>query len=180
MQTYNPNAWFWFVGGDTTKVFSSATGTYILASDPAYSVFAETNRATNIVSEAELIDVLAAQAPSVVFATPTGLTAYAASKRYDKEIGGTTISGVAYPTDRDTQSKLASAVLFAQLTPAAVFQWKVADGTFVTLTGLEQIVAVASAIGAFVQGCFALEATTVTAIKAGTITTTAQVDAAFA
>lgn len=178
MQFYNPNQWFWFVGGDTTKVFSSAAGTYVMANDPSYLAFAENARASNIASEDELIDLLADQAPSVVVATQAGLIAYAAAKRYAKETGGTTVSGVAYPSDRPSQSKYASAVLMSQLNPAASFQWKVGEGSFVTLDAAG-ILAVATTVGTFVQDCFAIEASTVASIKATTITTRAQVDAAF-
>ena len=36
-------------------------------------------------------------------------------RSHDKEIGGTTVYGVGYPTDRETQAKLTAAALFAQV-----------------------------------------------------------------
>ncbi len=39
--------------------------------------------------------------------TKDELIAYAADKRWQKEVGGVTIGGVLYPTDRETQSLLA-------------------------------------------------------------------------
>lgn len=179
MSFFNPRMWFWFVGGDETKVFSSATGNYVPLTDPNYLKFANDMRPTNIASEDELIDVLAEQAPDVVVTTQKGLMAYAARKRYAKEVGGTVVNSVAYPSDRETQAKFVSAVVMAQLNTSATFQWKVADGTFVSLDAAG-LITVASAVGAFVQTCFAAESTVVAGIKAGTTTTAAQIDAAFA
>ena len=62
--------------------------------------------------------------------TKDELKAHAASVRYDKEIGGTTVYGVGYPTDRETQAKLTAAALFAQVDNRQTFQWKLADGSF--------------------------------------------------
>lgn len=178
MINYNPRAWFWFVGGDETKVFSGATGNYVPLTDPNYLKFANDARPTTIASEDELIAVLEEQAPGAVVTTKDGLIAYAARKRYEKEVGGTVVDSVAYLTDRETQSKFAAAVLMAQINPSATFSWKVADSAFVSLDATAMI-AVASAVGAYVQSCFAAEATVVAGIKDGTITTAEQIDAAF-
>lgn len=104
------------------------------------------------------------------------LAAYAAEKRYAVETGGLNVGGVSIPTDRDTQAKLTSAFLLAQADPAASFQWKTSAG-FVTLTAAT-VGQIAVAIGQFVQAAYAAEAQVLAAIAAGTITTTAQIDAA--
>ena len=52
---YTPRDWHWFVGGDTTRMWSSAAGAYVDASQ----VPAETP-VSNILNEAELSDVLLA------------------------------------------------------------------------------------------------------------------------
>jgi len=107
------------------------------------------------------------------------LKAYAASARYNKEVGGTTVSGVAYPTDRETQAKMTAAYNMAAANPNLSIDWKLPDGTFTTLTAA-QMQAVAVAVGAFVQQCFGAEAAVVVGINNGTITTNAQIDAQFA
>lgn len=54
------------------------------------------------------------QVPLTGGALKAALKAYAAQKRYQVETGGMTVSGMAIPTDRITQSKLSGAVLAFQ------------------------------------------------------------------
>ena len=63
---YNPKAWFWIVGGDETRAWSSAQAAYVSEWPPDY--------VTPIANEVELYDVLAkrglaARAPSRTFST---------------------------------------------------------------------------------------------------------------
>lgn len=48
--TFNPRAWFWVIGGDTSRAWSSAASAYVATWDHA--------RSTKIASEGELSDVL--------------------------------------------------------------------------------------------------------------------------
>ena len=58
---YNPSDWYWYVAGDETKAYSSATGDYVQPSNAAFAAWLERgNTPTRIVSEAELGEVLAA------------------------------------------------------------------------------------------------------------------------
>lgn len=107
------------------------------------------------------------------------LRAYAASARYNKEVGGTTINGITYATDRETQGKLVGAYNLAQVNTNLGIDWKLPDGTFTTLDAAA-ITAAAVAVGSFVQQCFGAEAAIVVGINGGTITTAAQIDAQFA
>lgn len=111
--------------------------------------------------------------------TKDELKAYAAAVRYDKEVGGFTVSGVAYPTDRETQAKLTGAYALAQVNPSILVDWKLPGGGFTTLDAAA-ITAVASAVGIFVQQCFSVEAAVGVDIDSGAITTRAQIDARFA
>lgn len=52
MTEFTPHAWFWIVGGDTSRAWSSAIGGYV-------SEY-ETSRLSRIASESELNDVLRA------------------------------------------------------------------------------------------------------------------------
>jgi len=122
---------------------------------------------------------LSTYAASVVLQTKQGLHDYAASVRYAKETGGTTVSGRAYLTDRETQAKLTAGVLLGQVNPSASIKWKLADGSFITLDAAG-MTAVAAAVGTFVQTCFATEASVAAGIDAGAITSRAQIDSAFA
>lgn len=57
---YDPKNWFWKVGGDETKVFSSSAGDYVGLTDANYLAWtALGNTARAIGTEAELGEVLA-------------------------------------------------------------------------------------------------------------------------
>ncbi len=184
--------WYWIVGGNASQIYSSKLNAYVEPSDEAYVAWlASGNVASPIASEADLWTSVGSVLPSSLWngstfisASPADyakaqLKAYAADKRWQKEVGGTDVGGVDYLSDRETQSKLTAAVVMAQVNPAATFQWKVADGSFVELDAGDMLT-VASTIGAYVQACFALEGSVVAEIEAGEIITKAEIDAAFA
>ncbi len=58
---YSVQNWYWKVAGDAARFFSSATGNYVLANDPAFAAWLAVpgNVPTNILNEAELGEVLA-------------------------------------------------------------------------------------------------------------------------
>ncbi|MCA3573502.1 MAG: DUF4376 domain-containing protein [Aestuariivirga sp.] len=80
-----------------------------------------------------------------------------ASLRWEKETGGTTFNGMPVATDAVSQTKYIGAVVGAQIDPNAIINWKMADGTFVTLDA-QAITALAMAVRAHVQACFDREA----------------------
>lgn len=179
LSRYNPADWYW--QADDGRIFSSARIAIVPADDAGLAAFkAAGNWPTawprddsGLQTTAALQDVLGAYN---LFAD---LKAYAADARYRKEVGGVSISGVAYPSDRETQAKLTAAALFSQVNPAETFKWKLSDGTFTGSLTATQMITVAAAVGAFVNTCFATEASVGAQIDAGTITTRAQVDTAF-
>ena len=60
MMNFTPSSWYWLVAGDTTRVFSSASGDYVPAADPTFAAWsAQGNVATPIDTEANLGSVLA-------------------------------------------------------------------------------------------------------------------------
>ena len=106
------------------------------------------------------------------------LTAYAASARYAKTIGGFTYKGHPVTTDADSRGNMTGAVVGAQVIGSSFStKWKGSDGSFFTLDG-PGMTAMATAVLNYVNACYAAEATIVAAITAGTMTTTAGVDAA--
>jgi hypothetical protein len=110
-------------------------------------------------------------------AAPTvDLSAYAASKRYAVETGGIDFNGKRVLTDRDSQGLITGAYSYVQKNPTTTVSFKTADG-FITLSA-DQVTAIADAVGAHVQASFAAEAAIDAEITAGTITTTAEIDAA--
>jgi hypothetical protein len=60
MKSYDPKNWYWFVGGDQSRAFSSAAGDYVQAADATFAAWqADGNVPTIIDTEANLGAVLA-------------------------------------------------------------------------------------------------------------------------
>lgn len=97
-----------------------------------------------------------------------------AAWRYNLEVSGVFVNGVAIRTDRESQSQLASAYTSLKNGLLTSVEWKAADGTFATL-GLAQVEGIAAAVASHVQMSFASEKTYVEQVNA--CTTIAEVDA---
>jgi hypothetical protein len=106
------------------------------------------------------------------------LHAYAAVARWRKETRGISVGGLNVATDDRSKALIQGAYLQAQRDPTFTAQWKTASGAFVTI-GAAQIEAVALAVAAHIQACFAREAEVSEAIDGHLIDTFAQIDAAF-
>lgn len=106
------------------------------------------------------------------------LAAYTAARRWQKEVGGISVAGVAVATDDRSKMMIMGARLKAAADPGFSTGWKIAGGGFVRL-GAAELIAISDAVLAHVDACFAIEAALLSAIAAGTITTTAGIDAAF-
>lgn len=102
------------------------------------------------------------------------LVEYAAQKRWEKEVGGITLNGAMIDTSRDSQAMINGAFNWAKEHPTETVHFKAASG-WVEFDA-ETMIAIATAVGSHVQQCFATEAS----VAAGMITTTAEIDAAFA
>jgi len=105
------------------------------------------------------------------------LTAYAAAKRFEVETGGVTVNGATVDTSRESQAMITGAYTYSQAHPDETINFKAASG-WVTLDAAT-LAAIATAVGSHVQSCFAAEASVAAEIAAGTITTTAEIDAFF-
>lgn len=185
--------WYWAVGGSTTEVYSSASNTYVAVTDAAFVAWLRNNpRATPIANEAELWEVLQQRLvmlpewlfngalfvqPAAGQYTKAQLSAYAASKRYDVETGGVTISAMPIATDRQSQAMISGAYSLAQRDAALSVQFKTASG-FVSLTAA-QVIEIAVAVATHVQACFSKEAEVGASIAGGQVTSLAEIDAAF-
>lgn len=112
--------------------------------------------------------------------TKQDLAEYAAHQRWQKEIGGMIWNGWPVHTDRESQSKIIAERLAIEAGERADPDgWKFADGSF-RLVSNEEFISLSNAIRQHVRDCFAMEALVLAQIEAGAITTTAQIDAAFA
>lgn len=102
------------------------------------------------------------------------LAVYAADKRWRVETGGIVVGGIAVPTDDRAKVLLMGAASTMADTDTAPY---VSGTQSVTLTGV-QFKALYAALTAHVQAAFATQTAVLAAIAAGTVTTTAQIDAA--
>lgn len=67
---FNPADWYWFVGGDETRVYASARRVYVDVSDAGFRIWSSTALPSRIASEAELRDVLAAYGRTLLLNDP--------------------------------------------------------------------------------------------------------------
>lgn len=105
------------------------------------------------------------------------LKAYAAQKRYAVETGGCAWTTHVVNTDRDSQAKMiAEFVAMGAGLRTDPSPWKLADG-FIDLSNAD-LGAVIMAARAHIAAAFATESAVCTAIDGGSITTTAEIDAA--
>jgi hypothetical protein len=95
--------------------------------------------------------------------------------RYAKETGGLNVNGVAIQTDRESRASLIAARILAKENAGYTVKWKT-EGGFVTLNAA-QAIAIADAVGAHVQKCYAAEALVQPQLEG--IASTAAVETAF-
>lgn len=117
---------------------------------------------------------------NIAAARTAALSAYATSKRFEKEVGGMVSQtfGPLY-TDRDTRGLMGQAIQSIDLgLIQPPINWKAASG-FIELDRAT-LVAISSEVATFVQSTFDKESEVDGMIAAGTITVRAQIDAAFA
>ena len=111
------------------------------------------------------------------------LIAYTANARYNHASGGVVVTSlggsVPFLSDPQSRNTVNSAYDYMILKGTGTVQWKLSDGTFVTLDKTK-VTTLMNDMAGFVQSCFATEASTMASIGGGTITTQAQIDAAFA
>ncbi|KAB0269070.1 DUF4376 domain-containing protein [Microvirga brassicacearum] len=110
---------------------------------------------------------------------PTDLALYAAYRRQQFEVKGSTWNEWLVHTDRESQGKITAEVLAIQIGAREDGDgWKFADGIFRMLTNAEMS-SLAIAVRNHVRDAFGREAYALAAIVAGTATTHADVDAFF-
>jgi Domain of unknown function (DUF4376) len=179
----DPKTIYWLADDD--RVYSGPLQKVIDASDPGYVAWIG---AGNVAwtwprdiggnqTDASLQEVLT---PVGMFAN---LTYYAANVRFNRASGGVTVTGLSaipFLTDTVNRNTINSAWSYSQAqTGTYSVQWKMSDGSWVTLSKA-QLATLNNDVSDFVEKCFACEKTTIDAVNAGTITTQAQVDSAFA
>lgn len=171
MMPFDFSDWFWIVDGDPSRLWSSAAAGFVTADDPDYlSWAARSGGPTSIGSLNDLAGLFARHFPAGMLST------YAAAKRYIVETGGIVVSGVAVATDDRSKTMLLGARVKADADVDFTTEWKTPDG-FLSIDAIT-IVAISDAVLAHVDACFATEASVLSAIEAGTISSIAEIDAA--
>lgn len=122
------------------------------------------------------VQALAADLPS---ARKSVLLAYAADLRWRKEVGGITVSGVPVATDDRAKVMITGARVAATVDPQWSTVWHGADGNTYPVDAAAMIT-ISDEVQAHVNTGFATFAAVKADIEAGTITATAEIDAAFA
>lgn len=127
----------------------------------------------------ELTDAHVVQGAIVSVPPAVDLGAYAARLRWSREVGGITVAGVPVATDDRAKLMITGARVAAMADPGWSTVWHGADGLTYPVDAAAMIV-IGDAVQAHVNSGFAIFATVRTAIDAGEITTTSEIDAAFA
>ena len=93
--SYNPMDWYWIVGGDDTRVFSSKASAYLPATDSTYTAWAADNPTTKILDAEQLYEVLLQQWVPPYLATGVQI----------ESTGNSNLNGT-YPMDPASQQQI--------------------------------------------------------------------------
>jgi hypothetical protein len=177
MMMYDASNWYWCVGGDASNVWSSKRAMSVPIDDAEYTAWlAAVGGPSPLATMQELYDLLAGQFPA------GSLQTYNPDARFSRASVGvivTSLSPVAFNTDVVSRNTINSTYTYLIAKGSGSVEWKMSDGSFVTLDGA-QITTLMNSVAAFVQACFDCESNNQAAIGAGSLTTLQQIDDAFA
>lgn len=191
---FNAEDWYWFVGGDQSRVYTSYRNIYV---DPTTDVeFGEWAALTNanpypVDNEGEIWyyvqDYLplflwngeTMSQPAVGAWTEDQLNNYNTSVRFDHINEGMIAAGVPVRTDDYSRGLIQGGLASAQADPNFVTQWFGSDGQFYTVDAA-QMTQIATIVGKHTNDCYSVFATVSNGIKLITITTLTQIDDAYA
>lgn len=162
---------------DSYKIFETANGRFVDEGYPLYQNFLAAGNVPTIEIDPAIADVIEIVNGAPVYKANYEATLLTKAKdaakrnlaanRYNKEIGGLTISGANIHTDRESQALLSAAYSMAvsgQLDNGTT--WKTKDG-FVTLSK-DEIIAISVTIKNHVEACFVAEKEKYVLIEAAT------------
>jgi hypothetical protein len=183
---YDPRVWYWTVATKSDSVFSGASGSYVPTSDATYQAWRAAGYwPTPLPDEQTLADVVMTALPNVVPSLPAALMAYAQRKQAAIARGGISVNvGTAQSPNMVQASTDAESLILLQgaytvtMTNANSnlnFNWAQSNGAAINLTA-EQLITIFNAVTAFIQSTFNTLSGVLNAIRAGTITTQAQID----
>ena len=171
-----PLDWYWLA--DDGRVYASARQAVVDKTDAGF-VAREAEDGFTVtrwpVDAAGAQTTASLQAVLAPYGLNVDLTGYAAAARYAKETAGITVGTAQIATDRESQALITGMWAAAQIDPNISVAFKSSSG-FVTINAT-QVAKIASAVAGYVQACFTAEGQVAAGIVAGTIKTTADVDA---
>lgn len=193
--TFNANDWYWTVGDDTTKVYSSLRNIYVPPTDAGYlSWLANSGMGAvqNIASESDIwyyvnafqpwwlwdATTLKMSQPAAGQWTKGQLQNYDTDARTRRVAGGITAAGIPVKTDDTSRGLINTAAAAARADPDYTTTWYGSDGKFYPVDSATMI-SVAVAVEKHTNDCYAVFAQVSDEITLNTITTTAQIDQAF-
>jgi hypothetical protein len=189
---YQPQDYYWFVGGDNTKVYSSARNIYVdAATDSDYQTFvANGDVAIDADSEAGIWHLMQDFLPlylwnGTTFSQPAAnawtkaqLQNYNAQTRFDKVTGGMTAAGVPVKTDDRSRGLIADARKAAETDNTFTAKWYGSDGNFYAIDAATMI-QLSNTVNNHTNDCYNTFSQVDGEILANTVTTLAQIDTAY-
>ncbi|WP_038384937.1 DUF4376 domain-containing protein [Bradyrhizobium elkanii] len=193
---FDARDWYWFVGGDTTKVYSSARNVYVdPASDSNYATWRQNqslDQAPPIATEEDIWGYVQAFQPLWLWDSDAKLIAqpaegqytkqqlrnYNATVRFNKVTGGMTAAGVPIKTDDRSRNFIQGGRAAAVDDATFTTKWYGSDGNFYDVDAAT-MKSMADALGKHTNDCYTVFSQTDDGIVANTITTLAQIDTAY-
>ncbi|WP_158812074.1 hypothetical protein [Beijerinckia sp. L45] len=163
---------------------NSANALCKLSADAAGTVTISYWNVPNITkpTDADLAAALKAPAPAIstanlaLYAAKVQTAVLAKGQTFNVATSGATAINVLCDATNDTRSDLALLALFGQQNPTGSKSWLDNNGNVTALTGAE-CVQLATLAGTYIDSVYAAMGTLLSQITAGTVTTTAQIDA---
>jgi|SRR5262245_22798478 len=191
MQMFFAQDWYWTVGGDQTKVYSSKRNIYVATSDADFQQWGSGGRvASPADSEADiwyhvqsftplwLWNGTTMSQPAVGQYTKDQLANYNAVARYDQVVGGMIAAGVPVKTDDRSRGLIDGARTSATTDPNFTTKWYGSDGNFYDVDAA-QMIEMSNAVGNHTNQCYIIFAANADAITVGTMTTLQQIDDSY-
>lgn len=190
----NPQDWYWVVGGSTTQVYSSKRNIYVPLSDTAYLTWLTVHPAASIAADEtdlwyyvkdfqpwwmwDAVGKIVSQ-PSAGAWRQAQLAQYNSDTRTRKVAGGMTAAGIPVKTDDVSRGFINDARTHADANASYTTQWYGSDGNFYPADAAT-IITMSDAVTTHTTNCYLIFSNVATEIIQSTITTTAQIDTAYA
>lgn len=195
MTYMNVKDWYWFVGGDETKVYSSARNVYVPLADAdfqAWQISSGMLTPPNALDESDIWHYVSAFQPAWIYDTENKICSVVAPGVYntnqlhnynmfvrDQRYNGSMVAnGVPVALTSFTRQAAADARGVARGNPSYTCKWLGTDGNFYPLDA-NGVIAMADAISNQGTECYNVCGTVDAGIHGGTVTTTGEIDVAY-